>query len=371
MSLTGPGVLVLLGVLAVVLFVALVLGRPRLRPGARLVAARALTVLALNVVVLAVAGTVLNDQYVFFVGWSDLLGARSPLTVSQHGAAAGAPGAVRVQGAVSTLATTPAQLPPLPQPGARTQTYQVTGVHSGLTGQVLVYLPVGYDPSSSRTYPVIEALHGYPAHPASWVSLGLDSRVDSAASSHAIQAPIVIVPQVNIPAMLDTECINGPVGTPQTETWLAQDVPTFVVTHFRVATTRSSWAVAGFSEGGYCAAMIGMRHPGEFGAAIVLGGYFRPIFSATFVPVRGAAARPYDLVALAGHRPPPLAVWVETTKDDHLSYQSTAQFLRSVRPPMSATAVLLKTGGHRASVWADQLPRALAWLGTALSGFRA
>ena len=58
-------------------------------------------------------------------------------------------------------------LPALPSPGQRQQNYTLTGASSGLTGQVIVLLPKGYDPTKATTYPVIESLSGYPGTPQS------------------------------------------------------------------------------------------------------------------------------------------------------------------------------------------------------------
>src|SRR5208282_2034198 len=44
----------------------------------------------------------------------------------------------------------------------------------------------------------------------------------------------------------------------------------------RVQPPGSAWAVAGYSEGGFCAANMALRYPDRYGFAGVLSGYFRP-----------------------------------------------------------------------------------------------
>ncbi|MFC8504642.1 alpha/beta hydrolase [Pedococcus sp. NPDC057267] len=368
MSLTGTALPVLLGVVAVVLFIVLAAGLPVVRRRWVAIATRSGGIAALNLVVLTFVGVLANDHFGFYVSWSDLLGARSPVTITHHGTSARAAVAKHLK---SPLAPPPALLPTLRSTG-RLQTYEVTGPRSGLTGQVLVLLPQGYDPRSNHRYPVIEALHGIPATPSGWLTgLNIQGALDAEVAAHRIAPSIVVMPQNNFPLSLDGECVNGPPGTPQIETWLSSDVPRFVTSHFRVATDRASWAVMGYSEGGWCAAMVGMLHPDVFGGDIEFSGTFRPEFTFAYEPFGRFTPLRYDLVALARHHPPALAMWVQSSKQDRYSYPPTAEFLKEVRPPLSVTTDLLKSGGHRVQLWESEMPGALQWLGANLPGFAA
>jgi S-formylglutathione hydrolase FrmB len=349
--------------------VLLVVGWPRLRRHGATLAARATGLVALNLAVLAFSGAVLNDQFGFFVSWSDLLGARSPETVTHHGATSRQALGVHVDGQLPATAT--GLVATLKASNLRVQQYVVHGPASHLTDEVDVLLPAGYDPSSSRSYPVIEALHGYPGTAASWLEgMGLQQAVDGLVRRRLLAAPLVVLPQVNAPYGVDTECVDGPAGAPQMETWLTRDVPDFVASHFHVRRDRASWAVAGYSEGGWCAAMVGLRHPGVFGGDLVFSGSFRPEFGRSYRPFGSRVPAGYNLVSLARHRPPPVAMWIQSSKRDGYSYPQTVAFLRAVRPPLSVTADLLKTGGHRVTLWASELPNALRWLAGSLPGFR-
>ena len=366
MSLTGTALPVVLAVVALVLFGLLVAGIPQVRRRWAAMATRGGGIAVLNVVVLCLVGVVANDHFGFYVSWSDLAGARSPVTVTHHGASARTAATQRMR---SPLTPPPSVLPALRSSG-RLQTLTVAGPRSGLTGQVLVLLPAGYDPTSPRRYPVIEALHGIPATPSSWFTgMDLQTALDSQVAAHAIAPSVVVLPQVNFPLSLDGECVNGPPGTPQVETWLATDVPRFVTSHFRVATDRASWAVAGYSEGGWCSAMVGMLHPDVFGGDLVFSGTFRPEFTRAYQPFGRTLPSRYDLVTLAHRHPPALAMWVQSSKRDGYSYPPTAAFLRQVKAPLSVTTDLLKTGGHREMLWASELPGALKWLGQNVPGF--
>lgn len=371
MELTGAMLIVVLAIVAVVLFVVLVIGLPRHGRRWWRLGARAGQLIVLNLAVVALFGALLNDQYYFYSSWSDLLGSRSPSVSSHAGGIQADVLRTKVAGPGLTGVGATAPLPRLQNPSARLQDYQVRDPHTGQPGQVLVYLPVGYNPSSPRAYPVLVGLHGFPASPQSFARLNFFSTADQLTAEHRLAPSIIVVPRINTPTTLDTECVNGAPGEPQTDTWLSRDLPNWVVHHFRVQTARTSWATIGYSYGAWCAASLAMRHPGVFGAAIVLLGYFRPDFTPYYDPLSPAATRGYDLVRLAHSAPPPVAMWVLTARTDPLSYPTTSRFLAAARPPLYVTSVVLASGGHRTSLFTPYVPSAMAWLGQTLPGFHA
>lgn len=373
MSLTGSAFPILLGLIGAVLLVALVLGVPRLskRPMAMLV--RGVYAVFLNATVLLLAFAVLNDQYLFYANWDDLFGTATPAVSIHQGADPQAAAGVHLAGGALSHLTPMASPPTLPAPDGRVQKFEVTGPASHVTGQIQVYLPPGYNPQAATKYPVIEVLHGFPASPTTLITrVRIGDYVDTAVSNHQLAQPILVVPQINNPQSLDTECINIP-GGPSVETWLAVDVPRWTAEHFRVRTDRGSWATLGYSYGGWCSAVLGMRHPSTFAASIILSGYFRPDFGSAYhpIPADSPYLKQYDLVSVASHAPPPVALWILTGKQDTLSYPSTAALLKNAKPPLSVTADILKVGGHRTQVMMQAIPDALAWLGRDLPGFHA
>ncbi len=372
MSLTGWALPTLLAVLAGALLVLVVTGRPRARRRQLRVAATALEVIVMNLVTVLFAGVLLNDQYVFYVDWQDLFSNGAPQQIVAHGATGRSAADTKLGGTTIDWAAVPATLPPLPAPGARLQSYVVTGQDSGIRSTVLVYLPAGYDPRRARAYPVIEALHGFPGAPRTWFTINVPGILDAATAARKVGPSILVIPQIDTPPSLDSECVdpsNPSSAYPHVETWLQHDVPTFVATHFHVQHLRSAWATMGYSYGGWCAAMLAMRHPTIFGGAIVLSGYFRPDFSPDYVPLSPAAERAYDLIALERRSPVPVALWVLTSKGDPFSYTTSAAFFKAVRRPTSLTVELLQNGGHRYGVFVPHVPAALAWLGASLRGF--
>lgn len=371
MELTDPGPLVILSVLAAGLFALVVIGWPRPRGRGVRAVARGAQVLLLNAVVVTLALVVLNDQYVFYATWADLFGARSTQVQSHFGGTLKDALTTRPHG--QGLPQRPLERAnyALPQPGSRLQTYSVPDPSAGVRVPVLVYLPVGYNPHSSRRYPVILGLHGFPATPTSFVNHNFLGTATRLTESHKLAPTIFVVPQINVPAEVDTECVNGPPGSPQTDTWLTTVVPDWAIAHLHVRTDRSSWATMGYSYGAWCSAVLSMRHPDIFGAAIVMQGYFRPEFEAGYRPFSTAQLRAYDLTRVASADPPPLAMWILASREDRGSYPTTARFLRAARRPLAITSVILAVGGHRPSVYEPYSPDALTWLANTLPGFRA
>jgi len=174
------------------------------------------------------------------------------------------------------------------------------------------------------------------------------------------------------PHLVDTECVNGGSRGPAMEDWLTIDVPTWVRHSLRVQQDRQSWATMGLSTGGFCSSMAAMLHPATYGTAIELGGYLTPQFDSHYRPFASGSTswKRYELVKLAATSPPPVALWLETSKTDSLSYWGNKRLISTAAAPMTVTADVLQDAGHRMSVWVGVMPTALQWLGSTANGFR-
>ncbi len=376
MSLTGSLFLGGIIALTVVVFGAVIVIWPRLTPGTPWhLAGRVAALLLVNVLVLLTAATQLNASYLFFATWGDLRGALTghltQTSLHRGGAETKAPD-LAVHGKAAVAAASP---PPLSQKVSSSGlvSYTVHGAVSGLTGTVLVQLPRGYTSTGAATrYPVLEAFHGYPSEPLNWVKVfHIPEAVDKVVRAHQLRQPLIVMPQIEFPRGVDTEGVNGPAGQPQVETWLTRDVPDWVGQTFRVVANRNAWATIGYSAGGFDAAMATVLHPAQYGAGIVLGGYFRPDFGPFYEPFTSTSPLGvrYDLARAVTQHPPPVSLWVETSHADPLSYRTSAQFLHATRAPMAVRGVVLQNAGHRDSVWIALLPEALRWLGQTARGF--
>ena len=73
----------------------------------------------------------------------------------------------------------------------------------------------------------------------------------------------------------DTECANSIDGRQWFDTFISKTVVSYVDSHYLTIAGADARAFMGFSQGGYCAAILPLRHPTVFGTAIPISGYFR------------------------------------------------------------------------------------------------
>ena len=371
MELTGTPFVLLAAGVAGVAFVLAVWALPRLVGSWPRLLARVAALAVVNLLVMLAGVAYLNSTNGWYSSWGDLFG-QAP---RQENASVGDAG--RAAAAAPTQATAtpsaPAQLPPLPAPGQRKQVYSYAGPRSGLTGQIEVILPASYQSPAARDrqYPVVEAFHGFPGSPSGWTSkMQAQQTFDAAASAGSMDEVLVVAPTVTMPANVDSECVNGPPGTPQIETWIAQDVPQFIREHFRVTTGRDAWVAMGYSMGAYCATVIGIHHHDTFGAIVALGGNVRPDFSTGAPwPAGSPLAARYDLVAQLRRQRPAVAMYLQVGKQSPF-WPEVKEFLDAVRAPTSVTSTILLDSGHRWDVWQNELPKVARWLGSSIPGFR-
>lgn len=371
MEITDPALPVLAALVALGLLVLLALGRPRMTRPVAATAVRAGQAVAMNLAALMCAGLVLNNQYLFYVSWTDLLG---PNDSQAQQLVRGARG----QGANVSIAPVLGEqgaFPPLPSPGSQEQRYTVHGRISGVEASVIVLLPSSYSAHPKQRYPVLEMMTGYPGVPRSaFPAFDLRGSWNDLIDRHVMAAPIIVIPQINTPEnIVDTECVDDPTGRlPRTETWLARDLPEWISQHFAVSARRDHWATIGYSYGGWCAAMLAMRHPATFGGAVSIMGYFAPQFGGNYDPFKldPAAGRGYDLGRLARTSPPATSMLVMASKDDPESYPYLVRFLKQVRAPMAVTSLVLMSGGHNVDEIPPALPAIMGWLSKSLAGFR-
>lgn len=253
------------------------------------------------------------------------------------------------------------------------QTFSVRGPKSGVTGDVTVWFPPGYEQDRAASHPVLEVFHGFlPAPLATFRVFHLDSIIENLVQGRQMRAPVVVIPHW-APDKVDTECVDGGGSNPAMETWVTQDVPQWLHGNFRADTERDSWATMGYSAGGWCSLMSTMLHPTTFGAAISLGGYARPTLDPPYVPFgpKSRAGQRYDLVALTKKAPPAVALWTLTSKQDKQSSTTTTALVDAARAPLSVTPTVLTQGSHRAEVWEPYFEPALEWLARTSTGFAA
>ena len=258
----------------------------------------------------------------------------------------------------------------------------VTGAHSHLTRNVYVYLPPQYFQKAYRHYkfPVIELLHGSPGNPQAWVDvMAVIPTFLSLLASHPSDAAVLVMPDTDGGLRYGLQCLNNPGGI-QDMTYIARDVPEAIARTARVQPPGRAWGLAGYSEGGYCAANIALQDPKGYGAAGVLSGYFAPLRS--HVPAGNKpGGSPLRVDVFLGHPSLQLintpreyvtqvpvndvlpAFWLAAgaqDKPDVLAAQNFRQLLQT--RVANVPFMVVQGGGHQGSVWRAALGPMLRWM---------
>ena len=270
----------------------------------------------------------------------------------------------------------------------------VTAPRSHLVRDVYVYLPPQYFQKAYAHYkfPVIELLHGSPGDPEAWVSvLDVIPTFLNLLVAHPSDAAVLVMPDTDGGRQYGLQCLNNPGGI-QDMTFVAEDVPDYIARFVRVQPPGRAWGVAGYSEGGYCAANIALQEPNRFGAAGVMSGYFAPIQSQ--VPAGNKpGGKPYTTNVFAGYPAQLLvntpsvyitkipisvqlpAFWLAAGAEDKADVSGAANFRQLLQArqllqnrellqngPLVVPFLVVQGGGHQGSVWRTALGPLLTWM---------
>ncbi len=252
----------------------------------------------------------------------------------------------------------------------------VTGQQSHITRTVYVYLPPQYFWPSYRAYrfPVIELIHGQPGKPQDWLNvLDVQGTLDRLMSRHLARPVVLVMPDANGAVNISLQCLNQ-VGGPQDMTYLAVDLPRNIARTLRVQPPGPAWGVAGYSEGGFCAANMALQFRGQYGFAGVLSGYFRPFDNQLAHPGRlvdpfgGSVAlrqqnTPLDELQLLYPAGPMPRFWLATGTKQWGDVANADVFGRELRARgVPAPLHLTWGGGHNMGTWRAELPGLLMWM---------
>jgi Putative esterase len=261
----------------------------------------------------------------------------------------------------------------------------VTGPRSHISRTVYVYLPPQYFWKSYANYrfPAIELLHGSPGKPTAWVgALDLIPIYQGLLASHQARPAVLVMPDTDGGYQYSLQCLNDPRPHGlQDMTWVGQEVPDWVAANLRVQPPGPSWGIAGYSEGGYCAANIALNYSGKFGFSGVLSGYFKPAYSQ--VPANGKPNGTPIHVFVYAHRAHlamlntpekyilnfPLAAgvpqfFIVAGAEDAADVRNAEYFRQELltRNPDALPVDIISGGGHQGSVWRKALTPLLTWM---------
>jgi enterochelin esterase-like enzyme len=258
----------------------------------------------------------------------------------------------------------------------------VVGKRSHLTRDVYVYLPPQYFQKRYAHYkfPVIELLHGSPGNPQAWVDvMGVIPTFLNLLETRPADAAVLVMPDTDGGLQYGLQCLNDPGGI-QDMTFVARDVPEAIARVARVQPPGRAWGLAGYSEGGYCAANIALQDPAGYGAAGVMSGYFAPILS-TVPEGNKPGGKPRRVNVFLGRPGLQLintpqayitrvpinevlpAFWLAAGAKDKPDVTAAANFRQLLETRVANVPfVIIKSGGHQGSVWRAALGPMLSWM---------
>lgn len=248
------------------------------------------------------------------------------------------------------------------------------GARSHITRTGLVYLPPQYfEPAyASYRFPVLELLHGSPGQPLDWeTALHTTETYLREITRDKVRPAVLVMPDVNGSLIAAEQCLNQWHG-PQDETYLARDVPADIIAGLRVQPLGAHWGIAGYSEGGYCAANLALRHRRDFGVAGVMSGYFQPLREKGADPFHGdpKARLANDPMWLVANLPPDArlpAFWVMAGKADRGDLAAAIAFATELDRHEHVPLMLVSHGRHSFAAWLKALPKLLSWAANRLS----
>jgi enterochelin esterase-like enzyme len=252
----------------------------------------------------------------------------------------------------------------------------VHGPLSHLTRTVYLYLPPQYFQAryARARFPAIELITGFPGEPQDWINVvGVTQSYLTLLRDGAAQPTVLVMPDANGGPRISLQCLNVWHG-PQDATFLGVDLPGTLSRTLRVAPPGPAWGVAGYSEGGYCAADLALRYPARFGAAGVLSGYFVPGDDQLGNPVRTvnpfgpskaqrALNTPMRRVQALGVNEPIPQFWLGAGGAFREDVSAAQAFQRRLLPRQPDVAVHIASGGkHNMATWRALIPPMLEWM---------
>jgi enterochelin esterase-like enzyme len=135
-----------------------------------------------------------------------------------------------------------------------------------------VYTPPGYTSTGRRSYPVI---YEVPWTSFNWAQgSDITTQMNVLIDDGAIPPAIVVFIDESGGPHIDSECANSSDGHEWFDRYVSQTVVSWVDSKYRTIARPTARAVMGMSQGGYCAAILALRHPDVFAMAISFSGYF-------------------------------------------------------------------------------------------------
>ncbi|HEX3980799.1 MAG TPA: alpha/beta hydrolase-fold protein [Acidimicrobiales bacterium] len=238
------------------------------------------------------------------------------------------------------------------------------------TRPAYVYLPPAWFAKVTPSLPTLVLLPGEPGSASDWSGDGdADNTADAFARTHHGLAPIIVMPDPNGYATVDSECVNSKFGN--AETYLVDDVPAFARRQFSASSAPGSLAIGGLSAGGTCSIMLALRHPTAYPTFATFSGFASPQYQETSLAETidtlfgGSEARfaEHDPVQLLRNgRFDGMAGWFEVGNQDQQPLEAARNLQPAALAAGIATCIAVRPGGHDFDLWSQALVDSFPWL---------
>jgi enterochelin esterase family protein len=238
---------------------------------------------------------------------------------------------------------------PVPHGELRTVIYPSTS--NGVTRELIVYVPPGYDDAPNRRYPVLYLLHGFANDHHSWHRYGRANDIlDNLIAQRAVEPFLVVMPLGYGGAHVNGDGTGVPPagaagfrGDPALyERDLLEDVIPLVDGRYRTIADRRNRAIVGFSMGGGQAGRFGLRHLETFSRiGIMSAGMAGVPTTELLAPLAAAPAKTNEQIDL---------LWIACGTDD--AALKGARTLHEALQKAGIEHTYLETeGAHHWRVW--------------------
>ena len=319
-------------------------------------------------------------------------GTEAPTTSAPASAASGPTTSTRPPSALPTSTTAtppgpPSARPPgtptleqsfhpssVPDAGELVSGVPIPGVTSGFKARSgYVWLPPAYFATPRPALPVMVWLAGVPGQPKNYPA-GLEAHrvfADFARAHHGL-APIMVFADYNGGMSDDRGCIDSAQGN--IETYLTKDVPAFIAANFAAATGPAALGIGGFSEGGTCALIIGLRNPSVYGPILSLSGDQAPTLNDRhgyvdrFLGGDDAAYpahSPIDLLADHAARPA-TTIYLQAGDQEPTKQRQSVAMAAAAKAAGIPVTLITKPGQHNFDFWRQGIADSIDWLAHAL-----
>jgi len=134
---------------------------------------------------------------------------------------------------------------------------------------VFIYLPPGYSTNNNQRYPVVYMLHGYGLTAERWMPFTkMADAADKNIAAGTMKEMILVNPDAFTRYNGSMYSASPTIG--DWETFIAEDLVSYVDSHYRTIADRLSRGLGGHSMGGYGTVRIGMKRPDVFSSMYIM-----------------------------------------------------------------------------------------------------